>query len=420
MAKRNRHVYPTDMVAHLWAHRVQDSARNGGSNFYFQGDTIYSYGSHFPIARHVETKRGRAVLFTTLDYSVTTSGHKWTVLGACKHLTVFHIQHPADTDRKGQLIEYRQRYIALARKYSRARSNKPWILGSLRDLVDEANRFAQFFGLRSRLSMPADLSAMEAECRAIEKRERKRKQRAEALRQREAMERLRKWADGETDSCPDYGPIAAGKVSAVVCWRIDRLGRTAKGLTSLFADLQERRVNLVSLKDGLDLSTPAGRLMANVLASVAQFETEVRAERILAGQQAARAAGKVWGGGKPGRRVTVTEEKERTIKLLRDQGKGISEIARVVGLSRPTIYLQGSGLILGRSASAWMPCLPFLSGRCNQRVCQSSAPSTHRARILHDCGACRSCCFRVFRHRVGSIWPIPQMPPAGGVLCHSK
>jgi len=132
--------------------------------------------------------------------------------------------------------------------------------------------------------------------------------------------------------------IRAGKVSAVVVWRIDRLGRTAKGLTALFDDLRERKVNLVSLKDGLDLSTPAGRLMANVLASVAQFETEVRAERILAGQAAARAAGKTWGGGKRGRRVRLSEEKERTIKLLHEQGKGISEIARVVGLSRPTIY----------------------------------------------------------------------------------
>ncbi|MCD4726052.1 MAG: helix-turn-helix domain-containing protein [Pirellulales bacterium] len=55
-------------------------------------------------------------------------------------------------------------------------------------------------------------------------------------------------------------------------------------------------------------------------------------------QEAARAAGKVWGGGKPGRRVRLTEEKERTIKLLSEQGKGISEISRVVGLSRPTIY----------------------------------------------------------------------------------
>ena len=49
-------------------------------------------------------------------------------------------------------------------------------------------------------------------------------------------------------------------------------------------------------RDGLDLATPAGRLMANVLASVAAYETEVRAERTLAGQEAARAKGKTWGG----------------------------------------------------------------------------------------------------------------------------
>jgi DNA invertase Pin-like site-specific DNA recombinase len=132
--------------------------------------------------------------------------------------------------------------------------------------------------------------------------------------------------------------IDAGEVSAVVVWRLDRLGRTAKGLTSLFHDLREKRINLISLKDGLDLGTAAGRLMANVLASVAQFETEVRAERILAGQAAARAKGKVWGGGKPGRRVRLSEEKETAIRQLHREGKPIAEIARVVGLSRPTIY----------------------------------------------------------------------------------
>ena len=109
MAKCIRYVHPVDMIAHLWANRSQDSARNAGGNFYFQGDTVFSYGSHFPIARHVETRRGSAVLFTTRDYSVTTSGHKWTVLGACKHLTVFHVQHPTDSDRKQQFDEYRQR-----------------------------------------------------------------------------------------------------------------------------------------------------------------------------------------------------------------------------------------------------------------------------------------------------------------------
>jgi DNA invertase Pin-like site-specific DNA recombinase len=74
--------------------------------------------------------------------------------------------------------------------------------------------------------------------------------------------------------------IKAGKVAKVVVWRLDRLGCTARGLTALFEDLQGRRVGLVSLREGLDLSTPAGRLMAHVLASVAQYETEVRAERV--------------------------------------------------------------------------------------------------------------------------------------------
>ena len=57
------------------------------------------------------------------------------------------------------------------------------------------------------------------------------------------------------------------------------------GLTALFACLQERKVNLVSIKDGLDLSTAAGRLMAHVLASVAQFETEDTGRTYLGGSR---------------------------------------------------------------------------------------------------------------------------------------
>ena len=132
--------------------------------------------------------------------------------------------------------------------------------------------------------------------------------------------------------------IRLGKVSQIVVWRIDRLGRTAKGLTALFDDLRERRVNLVSLKDGLDLSTSAGRLMANVLASVAQYETEVRGERVAAGQAAARASGKRWGGSKPGVRKKVTPTQEKAIRRMKQEGEGVAAIAQAVGLSRPTIY----------------------------------------------------------------------------------
>jgi DNA invertase Pin-like site-specific DNA recombinase len=134
------------------------------------------------------------------------------------------------------------------------------------------------------------------------------------------------------------GAIQRGEVASVVVWRLDRLGRTAKGLTALFDDLRDRGIGLISLKDGLDLSTPAGRLMANVLASVAQYETEVRAERILAGQAAARAAGKRWGGSRKGRRLKVTQEHERLVHRLKDEGEAITSIARATGLSRPTVY----------------------------------------------------------------------------------
>lgn len=132
--------------------------------------------------------------------------------------------------------------------------------------------------------------------------------------------------------------IRGGKVSKVICWRLDRLGRTAKGLTALFDDLQGRKVGLVSLKDGLDLSTPAGRLMAHVLASVDQYETEVRAERIRAGQEAARASGVTWGGSEKGWRRKATAEKAKLVKQMHAAGESVAAIARAVGLSRPTVY----------------------------------------------------------------------------------
>lgn len=167
---------------------------------------------------------------------------------------------------------------------------------------------------------------------------------------------LKRWAAAQADPVRWYTDKATGKnmdrpgwlklqaamrqgrVKAVVVWRVDRLGRTAKGLTALFDELQERKVNLVSLRDGLDLSTPAGRLMANVLASVAQYETEVRGERVAAGQARARAAGKRWGGSKPGVSKKVTPAQRQMILAAKARGEQVSAIAAAVGLSRPTIY----------------------------------------------------------------------------------
>ena len=167
---------------------------------------------------------------------------------------------------------------------------------------------------------------------------------------------LQRWAKGQSDPVVFYrdkasgknmdrpgwrkleSAILSGRIATVVVWRIDRLGRTAKGLTALFDELRERKVNLVSLRDGLDLSTPAGRLMANVLASVAQYETEVRGERVAAGQAKARAEGKRWGGSKAGVRKKVTTTQLKAARELFEKGERITSIATALGLSRPTIY----------------------------------------------------------------------------------
>lgn len=91
-------------------------------------------------------------------------------------------------------------------------------------------------------------------------------------------------ASGKTMARPGWrkleAAIRSGDVETVVCWRLDRLGRTASGLTALFDDLQRRKIGLVSVRDGLDLSTAAGRLMANVLASVASYATALRSDRL--------------------------------------------------------------------------------------------------------------------------------------------
>jgi DNA invertase Pin-like site-specific DNA recombinase len=167
---------------------------------------------------------------------------------------------------------------------------------------------------------------------------------------------LRRWAEShEGDSCwyrdtytgtsmdrPGFRQllkdIELGRVDTLVVWRLDRLGRTARGLTALFEDLIRWKVNLISLEDRLDLVTPSGRLMANILAGVAAYETEVRAERILAGQTAARERGIHWGGSRRGRRIKVTVEQITAIRRMKSEGATVAAIVRATGLSRPTVY----------------------------------------------------------------------------------
>jgi DNA invertase Pin-like site-specific DNA recombinase len=136
--------------------------------------------------------------------------------------------------------------------------------------------------------------------------------------------------------------LNAGKVKRLVVWRLDRLGRTAGETIQLLDGLEAKGIGFLSLRDGFDPSTPSGRLQRNILASVAQFETEVRKERQLAGIAAARAenGGRCpWGGRKTGTRITLTKEKEALARKLKAEGQSVASIARNLGIARKTVYV---------------------------------------------------------------------------------
>jgi DNA invertase Pin-like site-specific DNA recombinase len=82
------------------------------------------------------------------------------------------------------------------------------------------------------------------------------------------------------------------KFDVLVCWRLDRLGRNLRHLVTLIEELQCLGVAFVSLGEGIDCTTPAGKLQLHILAALAEFERERIRERVLAGLQRAKAQGK--------------------------------------------------------------------------------------------------------------------------------
>ena len=132
--------------------------------------------------------------------------------------------------------------------------------------------------------------------------------------------------------------INSRKISEVIVWRLDRLGRTTGETIVLLDHLDLLKIRFTSIKEGFDSSTSAGRLMRNVLASFAAYETEVRRERQTAGIAAALESGKRWGGKKAGTISKKIAAKEPTVLMMKDQGNNVSEIARVLEIPRKTVY----------------------------------------------------------------------------------
>jgi DNA invertase Pin-like site-specific DNA recombinase len=128
--------------------------------------------------------------------------------------------------------------------------------------------------------------------------------------------------------------IAAARrreVDVVLVWRLDRWGRSVADLISTLQELQHLGVGFVSLTEALDLTTPAGRAMAGLLAVFAEFERDILRERVRAGLAHARQQGR-----QLGRPPSVVRNAAAVWKLCR-QGISKSEIARRLQIGRTSV-----------------------------------------------------------------------------------
>ena len=121
----------------------------------------------------------------------------------------------------------------------------------------------------------------------------------------------------------------------LVVWRLDRLGRSLPHLIETVNVLQKQGVAFQSITEHIDTSTPTGKLVFHIFGALAEFERNLITERTIAGLSAARARGRK--GGRP-RLNSSSGKVAMAKKLYRDKTNSISEICRMLNISRATLY----------------------------------------------------------------------------------
>lgn len=117
--------------------------------------------------------------------------------------------------------------------------------------------------------------------------------------------------------------IRRREIDVVCAWSIDRLGRSIQHLTALMGELQVNGIDLYVHQQAINTATPAGRMVFGVFSALGEYERELIRERINAGLARARAEGK-----KLGRPSNVNESVITSVKLLRERGCSIHNIAK--------------------------------------------------------------------------------------------
>ncbi|MCX8657355.1 recombinase family protein [Gilliamella sp. B2894] len=125
----------------------------------------------------------------------------------------------------------------------------------------------------------------------------------------------------------------ARKGDCIVIWKLDRLGRTMKGLIDLVEELNKKEIDICSLTDHIDTKGVTGKFFFHIMAAFAEMERELTRERTIAGLEAARKAGK-----KGGRPKSMTTKKLKAAKKLLSSGMTAKDVSQTLEVSLSTLY----------------------------------------------------------------------------------
>jgi len=119
----------------------------------------------------------------------------------------------------------------------------------------------------------------------------------------------------------------------VMCWSIDRLGRSITNLIEIMNELNELKIDMFFSQQSIDTQTSSGRMIFGIFSSLASFERELIRERVMAGLDRARKNGV-----KLGRPSSVNDGVRNAVLILKEKGVGVRETCRKLGIGCATYY----------------------------------------------------------------------------------
>ena len=260
-------------VAHAWANKT--GKHTTGHNMFYSGDTIYSYGYHFPIAKHRILPQGTEIVFmTTKGYSISTSKHLGIVHGSITHLNTMLVANVGADSKKAHTDNYRimlEERGDLLKKASRARVWRESYMNQADALRRRANLYTSLFKLGfHRIKALSDeelngylakLTAKEAHWRGKRIRDMKK---AKAKRRESALRQLEEWQAGQRVQCPYieglYDHVRIKNLNTYTTEGKERI--TTKTVTQI---IQTSKGATVPLDQGLELFKLMKRCAENVI-----------------------------------------------------------------------------------------------------------------------------------------------------------